>query len=112
MNKYLILICIIINFTSCDNDILPQTNNVINAKTEANGDIMLQKRDRNHPLTLFKIKPTTRYGDNSFKEPDAYLGYSYDYGESIEGNEANVKEPVIDIVRLKAKYPSYITPKR
>lgn len=40
------------------------------------------------------------------------MGYSYDYGESVDGNEADAKEPVIDLVRLKAKYPSYVTPKR
>lgn len=111
MRKYLILISIFFYFASCDNDILSEANDGIEAKTETNGDIMLQERDRSRPVTLFKIRPTLRYGGD-FKEPDSYLGYSYDYGESVEGNEADAKEPVIDMARLKAKYPSYITPKR
>lgn len=30
----------------------------------------------------------------------------------LEENEADAKEPVIDLVRSKAKYPSYVTPKK
>lgn len=111
MKKYLILISILFYFVSCDDDILSEANDGIEAKTETNGDIMLQERDRSCPVTLFKIRPTLRYGGD-FKEPDSYLGYSYDYGESVEGTEADAKEPVIDMARLKAKYPSYITSKR
>lgn len=112
MTKYLILISILICFISCDNEILSHASEERDAKKAANGDIMLQERDRSRPIILFKIKGKTRYGGNDFKEPDAYLGYSYDYGESVEGNEADAKEPVIDLVRLKSKYPSYVTPKR
>lgn len=108
MRKYLFIILIIICFSSCDNDILSYSSD----ETEASGDIMLQTRDRSHPLILFKLKPTVRYGGSNFKEPDEYLGYSYDYGESVSGTEADAKEPVVDLARLKAKYPSYITPKR
>lgn len=111
MRKYLILISILIYFTSCDNDILSEASDGIDANTETSGDIMLQERDRSRPITLFKLKPRLKYG-GGFKEPDSYLGYSYDYGESVDGNEADAKEPVIDLVRLKAKYPSYVTPKR
>lgn len=83
MKKYLIFISILFYFVSCDDDILSEANDGIEAKTETNGDIMLQERDRSRPVTLFKIRPTLRYGGD-FKEPDSYLGYSYDYGESVE----------------------------
>lgn len=111
MKKYLILLFILTYFVSCDNDILSDANDGIDTKSEASGDIMLQERDRSRSVTLFKLKPKLKYGGD-FKEPDSYLGYSYDYGESVDGNEADAKEPVIDLVRLKAKYPSYVTPKR
>lgn len=111
MRKYLILLFILTYFASCNNDILSDANNGIDTKSETSGDIMLQERDRSHPVILFKLKPKLKYGGD-FKEPDSYLGYSYDYGESVDGNEADAKEPVIDLVRLKAKYPSYVTPKR
>lgn len=83
-------------------------------------DIILQERSNTLPTPIslpFAVqnKSMTRSLDAEggiIGNSDLLLGYSYSVGNSILGDFANVKFPVIDIAKVKAKGDSYITPKR
>lgn len=79
-------------------------------------DIVLQDRQLSVPhvkkLPLKAIiDKTTRSGSNSgnlIGDSEAMLGYSYTIGNSILGDMENVKFPVLDLAKIKAKYPTSV----
>ncbi|WP_308772705.1 MAC/perforin domain-containing protein [uncultured Bacteroides sp.] len=83
---------------------------------ESTKDIVLQDRQLSVPhvkkLPLKAIiDKTTRSGSNSgnlIGDSEAMLGYSYTIGNSILGDMENVKFPVLDLAKIKAKYPTSV----
>lgn len=83
-------------------------------------DIILQERSNKLPIPISlpftaQSKSMTRSLDAEggiIGNSDVLLGYSYSVGNSIFGDLVNVKFPVIDLAKVKAKGDSYITPKR
>lgn len=83
-------------------------------------DVVLKERDSNLPEVVTKKivlerKPSTRANggdEDMIGNSDILLGHSYTIGSSIMGEYDNVVTSVIDIEKVRALDPDYITPKR
>ena len=119
MNKlyYLFMgILFITIMNSCSNeDIVPSIESHSWAE-----DIILQKRStsvpkaKNMPFRAINKKQTRSYAGNNdmIGDSEILLGYSYTVGNSIVGSIENVKFPVLDLNKIKTKYPTSITRKQ
>lgn len=82
--------------------------------------IILQNRSsevpsvRNLPYTSLSIAATRGISDNSMLigNSDVLLGYSYSIGNSIMGDMENVRFQVLDLNKIKSKYPTSIVNKQ
>ncbi len=113
------LFVITLLFVACSND---DSNcfdqNGVNFQNEVS-DIILKERDSNLPQVItrdvtLERRPITRAsGPNGeiIGNSDVLLGYSYTVGNSILGDYSNVISPIVDIKKVKAIDPEYITPK-
>lgn len=101
---------------SCTNDDNYMSSLDCNDNTE---NIILQDRQVSVPhVKKLPLKAldnnATRSGSNNgglIGDSELMLGYSYTIGNSILGDMENVKFPVLDLGRIKAKYSSLITAK-
>lgn len=100
--------------TSCTNDDFTSSYH-----NEGTGDIVLQNRQPSVPhakkLPFKAIKENaTRSGldnGNLIGDSETMLGYSYTIGNSILGDIENVKFPVLDLTKIKAKYSKSVIKK-
>lgn len=91
-----------------------------NNKSEIEQDIMLQKRGtslpklQTYPLQATQKEQTRGISDNGelIGNSDILLGYSYSVGDSFLGNMENVRFPVLNLDKIKSKYPTAITRKQ
>lgn len=97
---------------SCTND----DDFISSYRDESTKDIVLQDRQPSVPhvkkLPLKAIiDKATRSSSNSgnlIGDSEAMLGYSYTIGNSILGDMENVKFPVLDLAKIKTKYPTSV----
>lgn len=83
-------------------------------------DILLQERNIEIPrsivypyISISKLKTRTINSDGELiGNSDILLGYSYSIGNSFMGSMENVKFPVLDLEKIKTKYPTAITRKQ
>lgn len=99
--------------TSCTSDDFSSSYH-----NEGTGDIVLQNRQPSVPHAKklpFTIKENiTRSGSDSgnlIGDSETMLGYSYTIGNSILGDIENVKFPVLDLTKIKAKYSKSVIKK-
>ena len=106
----------IILMTSCtDNDDYMSSS----IPNEESYTIVLQNRQESAPHAMnfpFKAvkQKVTRSGANAgylIGDSESMLGYSYTIGNSILGDKENVKFPVLDLEKVKAKYSTSVIKK-
>lgn len=117
MNRFKCVFTIVISINlmaSCTNDDDYMSSSYNNEETD---NIVLQNRQVSVPhvqkLPLKAIN-STRSGSNRVDligDSDEMLGYSYTVGNSIIGDMENVKYPVLDLEKVKAKYSTSIIKK-
>lgn len=119
MNRFKCVFTIVISINlmaSCTNDDDYMSSSYQNEETD---NIVLQNRQVSVPhvqkLPLKAIMDnSTRSGSNRVDligDSDEMLGYSYTVGNSIIGDMENVKYPVLDLEKVKAKYSTSIIKK-
>lgn len=119
MEKLKFALAIVISITcmvSCTND-----DDYVQALTqnEEAANIVLQDRDdavphaKKLPFKAAKHIATrsASNGENLIGDSEAMLGHSYTIGNSILGDMENVKFPVLDLAKVKAKYQTSIVKK-
>lgn len=101
---------------SCSND-----DNVTSLRDSSMpiGDIILQERAQSLPNVTSKQYTTLRMArtrgtteSNLVGDTEDMLGYSYSVGNSILGSMENVKFPVLDLQKIKIKYPTSVVRKQ
>ena len=101
---------------SCSND-----DNVTSLRDSSMpiGDIILQERAQSLPNVTSKQYTTLRMArtrgtteSNLVGDTEDVLGYSYSVGNSILGSMENVKFPVLDLQKIKIKYPTSVVRKQ
>lgn len=108
------LLCI-----ACSNDEDNYASNYNEDSQNEFSDVILKERNPNLPKVVTKDiilegKPVTKAsGPNGeiIGNSDVLLGYSYTIGNSIIGDFSNVISPIVDIKKIKAIDPEYVTPK-
>lgn len=113
MKKLIIYFTILLIGIACSNE--ENLDGLLNKDItdSSSSDVILQERDPDLAKVWSKprsLEPKTRV---SFNDPTDFLGYSYaiETGNSIIGDFHNTKFPIVDVKRLIARYPSYITAK-
>ena len=101
---------------SCSND-----DNVTSLRDSSMpiGDIILQERAQSLPNVTSKQYTTLRMArtrgtteSNLVGDTEDVLGYSYSVGNSILGSMEHVKFPVLDLQKIKIKYPTSVVRKQ
>lgn len=122
MEKYIRLIAafsITLLFMACSNDDDNYNRSYKEDNQNKDSDIILKERNPHLPEVVTKDivlegKPVTKAsGPNGeiIGNSDVLLGYSYTIGNSIIGDFSNVISPIVDIKKIKAIDPEYVTPK-
>lgn len=113
MKKHFIYFAVLIIGIACNNTENLDNFQSNNSIAESSSELILQERDSALPRVWSKPISTKLQTRASFTDPTDFLGYSYaiESGNSIIGDFHNTKFPIVDMKRLIAKYPSYITAK-
>ena len=116
MKRYLELILtssIALLFVACSNE--KDDFNEINSNKDEVSDVILKERDPNLPDVVTRdIVLETRSKTRTsgvIGNSDALLGLSYNIGNSIMGDYSNVGSIVVDVEKIRALDPQFITSK-
>lgn len=114
---YILGILLLLTLGSCSND---EYDLFSNTEKDQVTNILLQERSDEIPQANgFPLKVKQQGMSRSINSDgelignsDVLLGYSYSVGNSFMGSMENVKFPVLDLEKIKTKYPTAITRKQ
>lgn len=108
---FIILVVLVIVSSCLNDDYIRSTHN----EATYLGDIILQERMHslpkatNKPYKVLGSTVTRSFSENNLiGDSDQMLGYSYSIGNSILGSIENIKFSVLDLEKIKKKYPTAV----